>query len=108
MAQQSITAAEIRQEIEWLVHEYRAHMHLHRMKITLGALETIVTATGDALENIANLKFGALAKAAFSLKHRRIQLLEAERQAPGRELAYIVRAREVFGSPNPDEKTAEA
>jgi hypothetical protein len=97
VAQQGITATEISQEVDWLIHEYQAHMRLHRMKIATGALETIVTAAGEALENVAKLKFGALAKSVFSLKHRRIQLLEAERQAPGRELAYIVRAREVFG-----------
>jgi hypothetical protein len=67
------------------------------MKVTTGALETIVTAAGEALENIAKLKFGALTKSVFSVRHRKIQLLEAERQAPGRELAYIVKARERFG-----------
>jgi hypothetical protein len=98
VAQQSLSAAEISQEIEWLIREYEAHMRLHRMKITMGAFETIVTAAGEALESIAKLRFGALAKSVFSLKHRKIQLLEAERQAPGRELAYIVRARETFRS----------
>ncbi|SPF53317.1 hypothetical protein SBA4_5570010 [Candidatus Sulfopaludibacter sp. SbA4] len=62
-----------------------------------GALETVVTATAEALESIAKLRFGAIAKSLFSLKHRTVQLLEAGRQAPGRELAYIVRARDSFG-----------
>ena len=101
IAQQNISAAEISEEIEWLIGEYQAHMRLHRMRVTMGALETIVTAAGEALENVAKLKFGALAKSAFSVKHRRIQLLEAEREAPGRELAYIVRARELFARTDP-------
>jgi len=101
VARQNITAAEISDEIEWLIGEYQAHMRLHKMKITMGAFEAIVTAGGEALENIAKLKFGALAKSAFAVKHRKIQLLEAQRQAPGRELAYIVRARELFARTDP-------
>ena len=58
----------------------------------------IVVAVAETAENIAKLKFSALAKSLFALKHRRIELIDAERQAPGRELAYIVRARERFGS----------
>ena len=100
VARQSASATEIHQEIDWLIHEYQAHMRLCRMKITTGALETIVTAAGEALENIAKLRFGALAKSVFSLKRRRIEMLDAERQAPGRELAYIIRARSVFGRPS--------
>jgi hypothetical protein len=101
IAQQNISAAEVSEEIEWLIGEYQAHMRLHRMKVTMGALETIVTAAGETFENVVKLKFGALAKSVFSVQHRRIQLLEAERQAPGRELAYIVRARELFARTDP-------
>ena len=48
--------------------------------------ETIVTAAGEALENISKLKFGALAKSVFSV---RLQvgswprLSEHERYSPG-------------------------
>jgi hypothetical protein len=44
VARQNLTPPEINQEIEWLVHEYQAHMRLHKMKIAVGALETILTA----------------------------------------------------------------
>lgn len=96
IAQQNVTVPKISEEIEWLPSEYKAHMRLHRMKIATGALETIITAAGEAIENVAKPRFGALAKSVFFLKHRTIQLLEAERTAPGRELAYVVRARDTF------------
>ena len=102
VAQQDLSATEIADEIEWLVSEYQAHMRLHRMKITMGAVETVVTATAEALENVTKLRFGAVAKSVFFLKHRTIQLIEAERQAPGRELAYIIRARDHFGKAVPE------
>jgi hypothetical protein len=34
----------------------------------------------------------------FEFRRRRITLLEAERNAPGREVAYIVAAKHAFGS----------
>jgi hypothetical protein len=97
IAREAVSAAELSEEIEWLMHEYQAHMRLHRMKSAAGAMESILTASAEAVENLAKLRLGALAKSAFALRHRRIQLLEAERQAPGRELAYVIRAREHFG-----------
>ena len=97
VGQQELPPGELREEIEWLVQEYEAHMRLHRMKISAGNLETVVTTTAELLENIVKLKFGAIAKALFSFRQRNIQLLEAERQAPGRELIYLVRSRQRFG-----------
>jgi hypothetical protein len=96
IAQQRLSFDEMREEIEWVVQEYQAHMRLHRLKTTSGALESVVTAAGELVENIVKLKFSALAKAMFSLRQRKIQLLDAERQAPGRELAYLIKARERF------------
>jgi hypothetical protein len=97
VGQQELPPGELREEIEWLVQEYEDHMRLHRMKIGAGTLESVVTATAELLENIVKLKFGATAKALFAFRQRKIQLLEAERQAPGRELIYLVRSRQRFG-----------
>jgi hypothetical protein len=96
VGRQALSGAEVRQEIEWLLSEYNAHMRLHRMKSTTGALETIMTAAGETFENLAKLKFGSLAKSLFFLRRRRVQLLEAERLAPGRELMYLARVQERF------------
>lgn len=101
ISRENLAEREIAEEIEWLLNEYQAHMRLHRMKITTGTLETVVVAVAEVAENLAKLKFGALAKSLFVLKHRSLELAEAERQAPGRELAYISRAREHFGSGKP-------
>lgn len=63
------------------------------MKVNAGVLETVVTAGAEIIENLIRLKFGRLAQALFAIKHRRIALLEAERSAPGREVAYIAKIR---------------
>jgi hypothetical protein len=89
--------AELEEKVEYLIHEYTEHMKLHRMKINTGMLETVVTTAAEVVGDLVSLKWGHAARALFSLNHRKIALLEAERAAPGREIAYIVRAKEAFG-----------
>jgi hypothetical protein len=45
-----------------------------------------------------SFKWGKAAEALFSLRRRRVALLEGELTAPGNEVAYIVKARETFGN----------
>lgn len=89
---------EIAQEIEWLLADYEEHMRLHKMKINRGTLETVFVTGAEIAEDLAKFKWGAAAKLLFSASHRKIELLEAEMKAPGRELAYISKARERFNS----------
>lgn len=75
-----------------MINRYCAHMNLHRIKTHTGKLQTVMAAA-------TNLLRGKLLDAAsllFSYKNQRVGLLEAELTAPGREVAYIVAARERF------------
>ncbi len=96
VAQQDISPVELEEEIEWLTNEYHGHMRLHDLKTSIGTLESIIVGSGELLENVMKLRFGEIAKSLFSVQHKRIELAEAERAAPGRELAYIVKARRAF------------
>jgi hypothetical protein len=87
---------EIVQEIEWAVSDYEDHMRLHKLKINRGALETVIVTSVELAEDLVKFKWGKLAKGLFGASHRRIELLEAEAKAPGRELAFISKARERF------------
>jgi hypothetical protein len=98
MAKKPMSPREIVQELEYLLGEHEEHMRLHGMKANKGALETVVTVGAELAEDLVKFKWGKAAKLAFVLKHRKIQLLEAEAQAPGREVAYILRTRREFGS----------
>lgn len=88
----------IQEELEYLLHEYRAHMELHRMKANAGALETVVTVSAELAENLTKLRFGMISKLLFAGRQRKLALMEAERNAPGRDLAYIVAAQSRFAS----------
>ena len=96
VARAELTPAEVEEKLEYLIDQYQRHMKLHRMKTNVGTLETVVTASAEFLGDLVSFKWGKAAEALFSLKRRRVALLEGELTAPGNEVAYIVKARETF------------
>lgn len=96
VARAELTPAEAEEKLEYLIDQYRQHMRLHRMKTNVGTLETVVTTGAEFLGDLVSFKWGKAAEALFSLRRRRVALLEGELTAPGNEVAYIVKARETF------------
>ena len=88
--------AEVSEELEYLLNEYDAYMKLKRARFTTGTLETLFVTAGDVLEHLVRLRFSSAAKALFSIRERELDLLEAERDAPGRDLIYISETRRKF------------
>lgn len=87
---------ELSQKLEFLMDEYQRHMSFHKMKIRMGSLETVFVATAEFVEDFTKFRLGKIARDLFRIKHDRIALLEAELKSPGREVAYIVKARKIF------------
>ncbi len=98
IARDSRPRAEMEETLEYLMSQYQRHMALHKMKTTAGVLETTVVSTGEIIENLVRMKWGKVAKMLFSLKARKITLLEGELTSPGSEVAYIIKANETFAS----------
>lgn len=98
VARAELTPAEVEEKLEYLLDQYQRHMKLHRMKTNVGTLETVVTTGAEVLGDLVSFKWGKAAEAMFSLRRRKVALLEGELTAPGNEVAYIVKARETFGS----------
>lgn len=96
VARAELTPAEVEEKLEYLIDQYQQHMKYHRMKTNVGTLETIVTSGVEVLGDLVSFKWGKAAQALFSLKRRQVALLEGELTSPGREIAYIVKARESF------------
>jgi hypothetical protein len=94
MARAQLTPAEVEEKLEYLIDQYKRCLELHRMKLKIGTLETLVVAGA----HFVTLKWGVAAQTLFSAKRRQIELLEAELSSPGNEVAYIVRAREVIAA----------
>ena len=87
---------EYAQELEWLLHQYEEYMHLHKMKTNKGTLETFVTIGAEIAEDILKIKWGTLAKLLFTASSQKLEVMEAEMNAPSRDIAYVVHARKAF------------
>jgi len=88
--------SEIVEKLEWSLNEYEKHMKLHKMKTNLGTFKAVITVAAGLIEDLVKFKWGKAAELLFTLRDRKIGLMEAELRAPGKELAYIVSARERF------------
>ena len=92
------TQAEIRDDIEWCLSEYEKAMRILDLKASHGFMDAYVIPAIEIVEDLAKFNWSKLAKGVLSAKKRKIELLEAEMRAPGRECAYVVDARKRFGS----------
>jgi hypothetical protein len=100
IARCKLSPTEIEEKLDYLLFEYQRHLDLHRIKTELGTIETVVVASSEILENLVKFKWGRIARGLFTLKHRRIALMESELTAPGNEIAYIfaTRKKKLIGS----------
>lgn len=88
----------LRDELEHLILERESHLRTRKLKINTSALETVLTIGAEIVEDLAKLKVSSAIKALFTLKHRKVALFEAEREAPGRDIAYISGVRQLLAS----------
>jgi hypothetical protein len=66
------------------------------MKTNPGVIQTLVVTPAEFAENLIKFNWGKIAKGLFTLKQRRIALMEGELTSPGSEVAYIVKANDTF------------
>jgi hypothetical protein len=91
------TEAEIRDDLEWSLNEYAKAMEVHHIKASQSFVDVFIISPLEIIENIVKLNWSKIAKGALDVKKRKVELLEAEMKAPGRECAYVFDARKRFG-----------
>lgn len=96
IGEKNLSAMEIEEEIQYLISSYEDHMRFQKMKIRKKMIETFIATPLQIAEDIMKIKWGDIAHSLFSLNKLRVDLMEAERNAPGREIAYIIKAKEEF------------
>ncbi len=96
IATKPLTEAEIRDELEWSISEYTKAMDLHRLKASHGFADVFVVTPLELLEDLVKIKWSTIAKGMLWARSRKVELLEAEMKAPGKECAYIFDARKKF------------
>jgi len=67
------------------------------MKTSHSFIDVFIVTPIEVLEDIVKFKWSDLLKGGLSARKRKIELLEAEIKAPGRECAYVFDARKRFG-----------
>lgn len=87
---------EILDRIEWLINEYKAHSDMHKLRYGRSSLEILVTTTANTIENIVRLKVGKAIQGLFDVQRQRADLLKAELETPGREIAYLIKVQDQF------------
>ena len=93
---ENLSPAECMQELDWLRGEFDAHLRLHKIKTKTATLEVMIKTPLEILENLVTLRFSKLVDPLFAIKKRQVALMEAELNAPGREIAYLVKAKQSF------------
>jgi hypothetical protein len=97
LATKPLSEAEIRDEIEWTLNEYRKAMELHHLKASQTFVDVFVISPLEIIENLIKFNWSRIAKGALQVQKRRIELMEAEMKAPGRECAYVFETVKRFG-----------
>lgn len=87
---------EINEKIEWLLYQYNKHIKIHKLKTVTGTLETFIISTAEFIEDLIKGKISKLIKPLFSARLNELKLEEKYLTAPGKELGYIIRARDEF------------
>jgi hypothetical protein len=91
------TESEIRDEFDWMLDEYGKAMDIHRMKASTSFVDVFVITPLEIIENLVKFNWSKIAKGALQVQKRKVELMEAEMKAPGRECAYVFDARKRFG-----------
>ena len=96
LARKDYSRAEVEEMMEFYLNDYENHMKLHKLKFSHGSIESIVLTTLDVVENLVKLKWSSVAQALFKIARHDMVMLEAELNAPGRQVAYIRKVQERF------------
>ena len=65
---------------------------VHQLRVTKGLVEVLVTTGAELAEDLVKMKWGKVAKAPFEWSRQKTALYDAELGAPGKEVAYIIKA----------------
>lgn len=79
------------------MNEYAEAMKVHHLKASQSFVDVFVISPLEIIEDLVKLNWSKIASGILSVKKRKVELLEAEMKAPGRECAYVFEARKRFG-----------
>lgn len=90
LVKESVSLYEAKEELEYLLHEYRRYYEIRKIKQNIGALSSIIKIPLGLVESVIKISPDKLTDSLFSLQNQRVELMKSEMDAPGKEVAYIV------------------
>jgi hypothetical protein len=97
ISKEKLSPDEIEVRLESLIGDFERYVEVEKSKLANGTFETVVNLAADVADNLVRVRFKNISQAIFSIKKRKFRLLEIESDAPGKEIAYLVKAQERFG-----------
>jgi hypothetical protein len=88
---------DLNEKLDWMIFDYAKHMEFYKMKTRQSLFEVLVSTAADLVFSLPKVLLG-LAKPGFALKKREYELMEADFNAPGKEIAYLYDAKQSFQS----------
>jgi hypothetical protein len=96
IASKEMKGYEVSDQLAALVATYEQEMKIREIATKRSTFQVFLIATGEARQNLARLKFGDTVKALFDISKHKLNLLEEEKKAEGREVAFIYSANKQF------------
>ena len=97
LASTKMSESEIRDALDFSTNEYTKAMKRRKMAITHGTVTAFAIPASDMIVNPSGNHIASALGAAVLLNKLRVELMEAELKAPGKECAYVFEARKRFG-----------
>jgi hypothetical protein len=97
MLRDDISIKELREELDYLLLQYRSQMLKHRLRVRTGILRVFLSFGAGVIENAIKLKLKDVVDLSFQVSDRIVALKDAEQSAPGKEISYLVKAHRRFG-----------
>jgi len=96
LSKSEYTFSEVEDKLNHLMNEYENQIKLHKLKVKYHKYDVLLTSTLGVIENAIKLNFTEIGKNHLSLKKEKVDLLLAERNIGGKEIAYIVDTTDLF------------
>lgn len=98
ISRDKLSAIEIQELLATRLDDYKTWIDTAKMKHSTRNLESVLIIFFEVAENLVRLKPSKAVKALFDFRKRELDLTQKELNAPGRELAFIHNAQEVFSN----------
>lgn len=92
-----LTPQQIEDELQHLMNEFESQIARARLSVGRTVVTTLAISSAAFAEELVRFRFSKALERLGAFRARKLALLGAEAAAPGRELAYIVKARQRFG-----------